>query len=122
GQQTYYYQAQGPRGMDVLFTAFADTHETALGMMATWQSLLGTARVREQLRASGIASWTMANVEDKSALLDTGYQGRAAMTVTFGVVACIASEPSTQGVVDTATIQGNTNPGGIIATNDISGE
>jgi hypothetical protein len=107
---------QGPRSFDTEFTAYGRTHEEAAGLMATWQAALQSWPVQERLRAAGIAAWKIGDVADVSALLDTGYEGRTSLKVTFGIVSYLSVGSGANMVIDSATITGDVSGNPVEAT------
>lgn len=77
----------GVRKMMVSFHCYASTNEIAWQYMALWQSGLEQITTQENLRGVGIAVWLIGNVADFTSLLNTGYEGRAQMDVSFGIAA-----------------------------------
>lgn len=82
----------GQRKVTADFNCFGTSHEEAYNYMALWQSALETETIQEMLRRSGIALWRNGSVADLSALLNTGYEGRAQMQVDFGAAANIVED------------------------------
>lgn len=89
GSPVFTSTTTGPRSTTITFTSYAETHEESYGLMATWQAHLDTVDVQAYLRQHAIAVWTIGDVEDVSALLNTGYEGRAQMVCIFGVLSSI---------------------------------
>lgn len=106
------YNIGGQRKMVVDFNSYGNSHEQAYQFMACWQSALETEGVQGELRAAGIAVWLNGSVLDLSALLNTGYEGRCHMEVSFGAVANVYEDT---GEIDTVTISG-------VVTSDLSNE
>lgn len=98
----------GSRRMTVSFHAFGASHEQAYGIMATWQAALQTDAVRDILGGANVAVWKPGDVRDLSALLTTGFEGRAQMDVTFGVLSQLTQRVTTIRAVD---IRGNVETG-----------
>lgn len=84
----------GQRKMSVSFQVFATSHEEAYNYMTLWQSSLDLFTIQEALRTAGIAVWTIQNVADISALLNTGYEGRAQLDCTFGIASNLTEDLS----------------------------
>lgn len=94
----------GQRNMKVDFNCYGTSHEEAYGYLALWQASLDLEDVQEQLRRSGIAVWSTGNVADLSQLLNTGYEGRAHMECSFGIVSNISSD---LGRMDSVEVEGD---------------
>ena len=86
------YNRGGQRQMTISFNCYSVTAEESYKYMALWQSSLETDTVQEILRAKGIAIWLVGGVADLSKLLNTGYEGRAQMDVTFGIASNIVED------------------------------
>lgn len=82
----------GVRKMMVSFQCYAEDERTAYQYMALWQSCLDQLTTQENLRKAGIAVWVIGNVADLSQLLNTGYEGRSQMDVSFGIAANLEEE------------------------------
>ena len=93
----------GQRQMNVQFDAYGNSHEEAYNYMALIQSSLELETMQADLRVAGIAVWLNGNVVDMSALLNTGYEGRAMMEVQFGIAANTIEDV---GAIDTAQTSG----------------
>lgn len=78
--------------MTIDFHAYAVNKNDAWNFMSLWQSSLELPNVQEALRRTGIAVWLNGSVADNSQLLNTGFEGRAMMTVAFGVVQALKSD------------------------------
>lgn len=83
----------GQRGMTVSFNAYGRSHEEAWSLAALWQARLGTPTTQGLLRKAGIAVWKPGAVADLSALLNTGYEGRAHLDCLFGVASNLTIDP-----------------------------
>lgn len=79
------YKYYGPRLMTVQFQTYGETHEQAYGIASTLHAAFGIDTYLDLLRAAGVVVWSRAAVTDLSALLSTGYEGRAAFNVSFGL-------------------------------------
>jgi len=97
------YNRGGQRKMMVSFQCYAQQQETAYNLMALWQGSLELEQVQENLRKAGIAVWVIGNVADLSALLNTGYEGRAQMDCSFGIASNLTQD---LGQIDTAEVTG----------------
>jgi hypothetical protein len=97
------YNIGGQRKMVVDFNCYGNSHEQAYSYMSAWQSALETENVQADLRAAGIALWLNGNVLDLSALLNTGFEGRCHMEVSFGVAANVYEDT---GEIDKVTVTG----------------
>jgi hypothetical protein len=76
----------GTRQMDVTFDTYAKTHETAYNVAAIIQARLMQIPTRDMFRASGLVVNSVGGVSDVSELLNTFYEGRAQVDVSFGFV------------------------------------
>ena len=92
GNPTTIFNSGGPRKMTVAFDCFGNTHEEAYNYMCLWQTALDLQDLQQRLEAVGIAVWTIGTVADLSALLNTGYEGRAHLETTFGLAFNIQSD------------------------------
>lgn len=79
------FRYYGPRLMTAQFQFYGETHEQAYGLACCMQAALHTDPVADGLRAAGIVVWSREPVTDLSALLSTGYEGRAGFNVSFGL-------------------------------------
>lgn len=79
------FNAGAQRRISASFQCYAQDQETAYNYMSLWQMALEMVTTQAALRESGIAVWTIGDVADLSQLLNTGYEGRAQLDVTFGV-------------------------------------
>lgn len=103
GNATPVFNSGGPRKMTVAFDCYGNSHEEAYNYMTLLQCSLDLANIQQDLYRSGIAVWIIGTVADLSALLNTGYEGRAHMDVQFGLAANIQSD---LGYMDTVTADG----------------
>jgi hypothetical protein len=92
GNPTTVWNSGGPRKMTVSFHCYGNSHEEAYNYMSLWQSSLDLANIQAILRETGISVWLIGTVEDLSSLLNTGYEGRSHMDVTFGLAFNLASD------------------------------
>ena len=98
------YSMQGPRAMTVSFNCFGRSHEEAYGLMALLQARLGgDIRLQETLTRGGMAVWRPGAVADLSQLVNTAYEGRAQMDVTFGVTSVL---PVDLGIIEQVQVVG----------------
>lgn len=110
----------GQRQLAVSFQAYGQSHEQAYGLLSTWQSALDSEPVLELLRRSKISVLDVGAVTDISALLNTGYEGRASLDVQFGTVSNLSVG---LGIIRAATIRGEAVlEDETIATIDVSAE
>ena len=86
------WNSGGVRKMTISFHCYGRDHEEAYNYMTLWQGALNTEPVIQTLREKGIAIWIVGNVADLSILLNTGYEGRSHMDVTFGIASNIVSD------------------------------
>ena len=91
--------------MTVSFNCYGESHEEAYNYMQLWNSALDLENIQEDLRRAGIAVWVIGNVADLSQLLNTGYEGRAHMEVTFGIAVNLTSDLGAMESVD-VTVNG----------------
>lgn len=77
----------GPRAMVCAFDFYGSSHEQAYGLAATWQSALDQDHIWQALDIAGLAVQRVDQVMDLSAMLQTGFEGRAHLTVQFGLTA-----------------------------------
>lgn len=92
GNSTSIWNSGGVRKMTVAFDFYGTSHEEAYNYLTTWQTALDLEDIQADLRLSGIAVWGPGTVADLSALLNTGYEGRAHMDHTFGIAANLQSD------------------------------
>ena len=78
--------------MTVSFDAYAESHEDAYNLLSLWQTALDEENTQALLREAGIAVWTIGTVADLSALLNTGYEGRAHMDCQMGIAMNLQSD------------------------------
>jgi hypothetical protein len=97
------WNSGGVRKMNVSFHCYGTSHEEAYNLMSLWQAVLGVEPVQERLRKSGIAIWIIGELADLSLLLNTGYEGRSHMDVSFGVASNIESD---FGAIEHVTVDG----------------
>lgn len=93
--------------MVVSFNCYAKDQDDANSFMHLWQQALNMANIQEDLRKGGLALWDYAKVADLSALLNTGYEGRAQMEVNFGYASNLSAN---LGTIDIVEIQGTIDP------------
>ena len=96
----------GVRKLTISFHLYGKTHEEAYNYMALWQAALNTEPTLERLRSKGIAVWVVGNLADLSVLLNTGYEGRSHMEVTFGIASNMLSD---LGIIEHVNVQGTIN-------------
>lgn len=83
GQFVYH----GPRTLMAAFDFYGEDHEQAYGLAAAFQSGLDQDDVWGALAQNGLSVLRVDQVVDLSSLLSTGFEGRAHLTVTFGLTA-----------------------------------
>jgi hypothetical protein len=93
----------GSRKLLVDFNSYGRSHEESYNYLTLLQSALELESVQSDLRQSEIAFWLNGNVNDLSALLNTGYEGRAQMHVEFGVASNMVED---LGAMESVTVQG----------------
>lgn len=110
GNPTTQWVSGGVRKLTVSFECFGTSHEEAYNYMGLWQTSLDMENVQADLRTYGLAVWQIGNVADLSALLNTGYEGRAQMDCFFGIAMNLVSD---LGSMETVEVKGtiNTNQG-----------
>lgn len=113
GNPTTVVNSGGPRKMTISFNAYATSHENSYNLMSLWQLGLDESNTQALLRQAGIAVWTIGTIADLSELLNTGYEGRSQMDVTFGLAANITSD---NGEIDVATVIGQVTADTIVNT------
>ena len=106
GLPTNNWNSGGNRKMTISFNAYGTSHEEAYNYMSLWQAALDLENIQEDLRAFGIAVWVIGNVADLSALLNTGYEGRAQMDCSFGIAVNVQSN---LGEIDSGAVEGTVN-------------
>jgi len=75
----------GERELGLELNFFGVTQEDAYSLASAMQMSLEMGVVQNALRRPNIAVWSIGNVTDVSALLGTGYEGRAMLEVSLGV-------------------------------------
>lgn len=103
GFPTTVVNSGGPRKMVVAFDCYGNSHEEAYNYMSLWQTSLDLSNIQADLREAGIAVWLIGAVADLSALLNTGYEGRAHMECDFGIAFNLQSD---LGEMDTFDVEG----------------
>jgi hypothetical protein len=106
GNPTQIWNSGGPRKMSVDFNCYGNSHEEAYNLMCLWQSALDLEDIQSDLRIAGIAVWIIGTVADLSALLNTGYEGRAHLDCQFGLAFNIQSN---LGEIDSGSVEGTVN-------------
>jgi hypothetical protein len=102
---TELWNSGGVRMMTVVFNTYGRTHEEAYQYGTLIQSSLDLEDVQQTLRelSTPIAVWTIGTVADASQLLNTGYEGRSRLEVTFGIASNLESD---LGYIDSVEVQG----------------
>lgn len=115
GAPTTIVNSGGVRKMTIDFDSYGTSHEEAYNLMAIWQTALDLEDIQAILRQAGVAVWIIGNVADLSKLLNTGYEGRAHMTCTFGIAMNLQSD---LGEIDSVKVGGTVQeaPGGTQVT------
>jgi hypothetical protein len=105
--QTYdtsLWNVGGQRKVVVDFNVYGNSHEEAYNYGALWQSSLELESVQASLRAAGIAIWqNFGPLRDLSALLNTGFEGRCQLEVSFGIASNLTDDRS---YIEEAVIDG----------------
>ena len=97
----------GPRSMLCSINTYGNTHEEAYGLAALLEASFGAWPVLDSLAPSHLAVWRIGGVTDLSALLQTGFEGRAHLDVTFGVSSNLAITAAT---IEQVTVDGVVTP------------
>ena len=80
--------------------------------MGALQGFLDQVPTQAVLRKAGIAVWLLGAVADVSALLNTGYEGRAQMDVQFGIASnMIGTSAEDLGAIEKVTTTGEITDG-----------
>lgn len=79
------WRYSGQRGMALELNFFGTTQEDAYGMAAAMQFSFEMGAVQAVLAAPNVAVWRVGDVTDVSALLGTGYEGRAMLEANLGI-------------------------------------
>lgn len=103
GASTEVWNRGGVRKLVVDFNCYGKSHEQAYDYLSLWQSSLDLETVQANLRKAGIAVWLATNVADLSALLNTGYEGRAHLQVEFGIASNLTED---LGSIETINVDG----------------
>ena len=98
------YNLSGPRGILVSFNLYGRSHEEAYNYAALLSSAFRSEDVAGYLAQAGLSVWNIGAVTDISELLNTGYEGRANITCTFGTTSVYAQSP---GYVQTVVVDGS---------------
>lgn len=93
----------GQRRMVVSFQCYTASTDESFELMCTWQGALELRSVQEELRKYGIAVWIVGNVADLTSLLQTGYEARSQMDVTFGIASNLTED---LGTIEEVQVQG----------------
>lgn len=121
GNPTTSWNVGGQREIMVDFNCYGNTHEEAYDYMTLWQSALELQTIQEDLRRSSIAVWLNGSVADLSALLNTGYEGRAHMQVAFGIAANMTEDLGEIAVVPfQGTIKTDSGPNQVTGEVDVT--
>lgn len=80
------WRYSGPRLVTASFQFHGRTHEEAYGLCVAWQAALDQEPTRERLARGGLAIWRRQAATNISGLMQTGYEGRASLTASFGVL------------------------------------
>jgi hypothetical protein len=101
----------GPRMMTVQFQTYGETHEQAYGLACCLHAALQADPICDLLKSVGVVVWRRDAVIDLSALLSTGYEGRAGFNASFGLhsslsltVGTIASVPVSAAITSDALL------------------
>lgn len=100
---TTMWTVAGQRKVTTDFNCYGLSHEQAYDYMSLWQSALETETTQANLRAAGIAVWLNNDIKDLSELLETAYEGRSHLEVTFGVAANVTEDRSE---IETVNVSG----------------
>jgi hypothetical protein len=97
------WNSGGVRQMTVGFDCYGTSHEEAYNYMSLWQTALDLEDIQADLRQYGIAVSLMTTVADLSALLNTGFEGRAHLDVIFNIAMNLSSD---LGAEESVEVQG----------------
>lgn len=103
GQPTTKVRSFGPRRMTIVFDAYGRSHEEAYGLMSLLASALDEETTIDYLNYLGISVSIIGTVADLSALLNTGYEGRAHLDCQFLITAGVTSD---LGEIEKIPVQG----------------
>lgn len=106
--ETGQWNSGGVRRMTVAFEAYGSSHEEAYNYAAVLQTALDMADIQADLRAAGMAVWTIGGIADLSQLLNTGYEGRARLEVQMGISMNLQSD---LGYMKTVNVTGEVDTG-----------
>lgn len=92
---TSIWNVGGQRKVMVDFNVYGNTHEESYNYGTLWQSSLELESTQAVLRAAGIAVWLNAGpLRDLSELLNTGFEGRCQLEVSFGIASNLNEDRS----------------------------
>lgn len=83
------WQLSGPRQASVTLDCYAQTHDEAYNIGALLQAALIAPPAAQMLTAANLAIWDIGPVVDLSALLSTGFEGRARVDVKMGLASVL---------------------------------
>jgi hypothetical protein len=111
------WNSGGVRTMTISFDCYGNSHEEAYNYMALWQTSLDLENVQADLRQYGIAVELIGTVADLSALLNTGYEGRAHLDCTFHIAMNLTSD---LGAEESVEVQGAVDTNSGIVNTDVT--
>lgn len=79
------YNYGGQRMCSVAFDAYGSSHEQAYGYLHLLMARLDQEPTQDMLAGYGLSIWDCSAVVDLTALLSTGFEGRAHMDCQFGM-------------------------------------
>ncbi len=88
-----------------IYSAAVTGSDTARALLTKAQAQLALPTVQDALRTAGVTFSSEPGITDLSALLDTGFESRAAMTLELDVVDDSASETTTY--IESADVEGS---------------
>lgn len=98
----------GPRKMVASIQCYSAKDDDPGNYLALLQSKLQQSQMHDALDLGGIAVWTIGDVADLSQLLNTGYEARAQMDVSFGIAANLIEKV---GYIETVIVSGEVHAG-----------
>lgn len=112
------WRLRGERQLGLELNFFATSQEGAYGLGMAMQLGLEMDAVKSALAGPNIAVWRIGDVTDISALLGTGYEGRAMLEVWFGIGIDVLTD---LGAIAEANVLGSVfGDAGLIETIDVN--
>lgn len=97
------YNISGQRNFVLSVQAYGDDYFEAEEIMILLQNSLENPEHQETLRGAGLAIWEIGPVQDTSTELETGFEYRANIDITFGVASNYQVDI---GYIETTKVQG----------------